>query len=71
MANYTDGLFYNEPHQNAPDFVLGSLNISKARFLNWLDNQAPNDKDYVKIDIKRGKDGKPYCELNTWQPTNR
>lgn len=67
--NYADGLFYNEPHENAPDFVLGSLSINKDQFLDWLNQQQANEKGYVKIDIKRSKEkGTPYCELNTWKP---
>lgn len=71
INKYTEGLFFNEPRQGAPDFILGSLSFSKARFLNWLDNQTEDEKGYVKVDIKRGKENKPYCELNTWKPTQR
>ncbi len=68
---FADGLFYNEPRENAPDFVLGSITFSKARFLTWLDQQAEDEKGYVKTQIKRGKEGKPYVELDTWKPTQR
>ena len=64
---YTDGFFYNEPRQGAPEFIIASISFSKARFLTWLDNQAEDEKGYVKIDVKRGKEGKIYRELNTWK----
>lgn len=66
--NFVDGLYYNEPNEGAPDFVLGGLSFSKDRFLTWLDQQQANDKGYVKVDIKRSKEGKIYCQLNTYKP---
>ena len=43
-----DGLFFNEPRDNAPDWVIGDLNIpDKNRFIDWL-QQQPDDR--VKID---------------------
>lgn len=68
---YADGLFYNEPRQGAPEFILGSISISKARFLTWLDNQSEDEKGYVKLDIKRSQKGTSYFELNTWKPTKQ
>ena len=68
---YVDGLFFNQPRIGAPDFVLGSISMSKAKFLNWLDNQQEDEKGYVKIDILMGKEDKPYCTLNTWKPQQR
>ena len=68
---FVDGLFFSHPRLGAPEFILGNISISKAKFLNWLDNQAPNDKDYVNIDIKKSKEGKIYCSLNEWKPLPR
>ena len=65
---FADGIFFNDPHEKAPEFIIGSISFSKARFLTWLDNQAPDEKDYVKLDVKRSKEGKIYCELNTYTP---
>lgn len=68
---FVDGLFFSQPRQNAPQFILGNISISKAKFLTWLDSQQPNDKDYVNIDIKMSKQGKVYCTLNDWKPVPR
>ena len=67
--NFVDGLFYNFPHEKAPEFVLASLSINQAKFINWLNEQEANDKGYIKIDVKKSREGKPYCELNTYRGT--
>ena len=64
---FVDGLFYNEKHPNAPEFVLGSISIKKDEFIQWLEKQDSSDAGYVKIDFKMSQKGKPYAELNTYQ----
>lgn len=66
---FVGGLYYNEPHPNAPDFVLASLSIRPDQFIEWLNMQKPNNKGYVKISVKRSKSGNPYAELDTWEKT--
>lgn len=64
---YVDGAWFNKPHQNAPDFVLGGISYHKEKFLEWLQAQTPDEKGYVKTQVKAGKDtGKPYMELDTY-----
>jgi hypothetical protein len=63
---YVDGLFFNKPHENAPDFVIGSLAVSVERFNEWINNQEADDKGFVRIDILEGKE-RPYCKLNTYK----
>jgi len=65
---FAEGLFYDPPRDGAPDFVIGGLTVSVDRFTDWLAAQPKSDKGYVKIDIKRGRTGKIYAELNTFQP---
>lgn len=62
------GLYWNAPSPNAPTWVVGSLSINKEQFLGWLEKQAPNEKGYVRLNVKIGKEGKPYVELDTWKP---
>jgi len=62
-----DGLFFNEPNENAPKWVIGDLNIpDKNRFIDWL-QQQPDDR--VKIDLLISKAGKYYANLNTYKPS--
>lgn len=65
---YAKGIYFNEKHQNAPEWVIGSLSIKPVEFLEWLDTQQANESGYIKLDVKQGKE-KPYIELNTWKPS--
>ncbi len=65
---FAEGLFYNQPRENAPDWVLGSISVEPKKFTDWLRANYDKNEKYVKIDIKMGKNGKPYTALNTWKP---
>lgn len=64
---FADGFFYNEPHENAPDFVLGRVSVKVADALEFLSANA-NDKGYVNLQILRSQEGKPYMKLDTFVP---
>ena len=64
------GIFVNDPHEKAPEWVLGSLAIDVNTFSNWLMDQTETEKEpekYVRFDILRSKEGKPYLRLNTFK----
>lgn len=73
------GLYFNEPRQGAPDYVLCSISVHATNFLAWLNQQQEDEKGYIKIDVLRAKQtGKPYCKLNDYktrqdarQPTSK
>jgi hypothetical protein len=69
MKNYPTGIFYNEPHPNAPDFVLASISIRPDVFIEWLKEQETNEKGYVRLQAKRGNEGKPYLDLDNYIKT--
>ena len=64
---YPKGLFINAPREGAPDFVLGSLAITKD-FITFLkDNQQYfNDKGYLRLNMLNGNENKPYVTVDTW-----
>ena len=65
---FANGIWFNRK-DNAPDFVFGSISISKEKFQTWLESQDVDEKGYVKLSIlKSKKDGKPYITLDTWKP---
>jgi hypothetical protein len=68
-AKFADGIYFNKKNDNAPDFIIGSVNFHPDRFIPWLKAQKKNDKGYVKTQIKISKGGSIYFELDTWQPT--
>ena len=65
---FAAGFYFDEPSENAPDFVLGNVTISPEAFGSWLAAQKPNDKGYVRLAVKRSQGGKVYAELDTWVP---
>ena len=65
---YAKGLFFNDPSENAPDFVIGKLSIQVDDFAKWANEQEKNEKGYVSIEILRSReDKKPYAKLDTWK----
>ena len=66
---FAEGLYFNEPREGSPEWILGSISVEPKRFTECMRaNYDPNEK-YLKIDFKMGKSGKPYAEINTWKPT--
>ena len=59
------GLFFKDPHENAPDFVMAKGSIKIADMRTWLDQQ---DGEWVNFDLKRSREGKPYAQVDTWKP---
>lgn len=66
---YVDGLYSNEVSEKAPEWILGSLSIHPMKLAAWLQaNQGlQNEKGYIKLIVKRSKDGKRYISVDTWK----
>ena len=67
-TKFVNGMWFNKPNENAPDFVIADINISVDRFIEWLNEQEKSEKGIVRITGKRSKGGKYYAELNDWKP---
>ena len=67
MADFIQGLYINEPHEKAPDFVRCTMSIQRDRFRAWLDEQEASDKGYIRIQVNESKDGKLYAKLDTYK----
>lgn len=65
---YPKGIWFNQKRDTAPDFVLGSISISKQSFMEWLQGKEANDKGYINLDVLMGKEEKPYIAVNNYQP---
>jgi len=66
---FTEGLMFKAPNDKAPEHIKGSLSIKVEEFKQFLDKN--NNNGWVNIDLKVGKSGKYYAELNTWKPSNK
>jgi hypothetical protein len=63
------GIYYNEPRDGAPDYVIAALSFRRSDFIAWLQAQEEDAKGYIKVDILRAKSsGKIYGKLNEWKP---
>lgn len=62
---FIPGLFFKDPHENAPDFVMAKGSIKVADLRGWL---AEQDGEWVNFDLKRSREGKPYAQIDDWKP---
>ena len=66
---FAKGIYFNRPHENAPDFVLGSISVRADVFAEWLAQQTPNEKGYIRLKVNAAKSsGEPYVALDDWKP---
>lgn len=68
---YPKGLRTFKPHDNAPDFVKGTLLITPNELIEWLKDNSQYLTDYkgakqLKCQILDGKDGL-YFQVDTWK----
>ena len=64
---FADGIFFNKPHENAPDFVKGSVSFKVEEVIPFLQKYKKED-GYVNIDLLKSREGKLYFKLNTFKP---
>ncbi len=71
MPNFIDGFFVNQPRENAPKFVKGSISINVDKFIPYLKSKAvitPKGVGYVNINLFLSTEGKLYGKLDDWTP---
>lgn len=64
---FAEGIYFQRK-STAPSFVIGGLSVKVVEFSQFI-QQNSNNAGYCNLDIKQGKSGKYYVELNQWQPT--
>lgn len=61
------GFIFKRPHDNAPDFVKGSMSVKVSEAIEFL--KQYQDNDWVNLDLLASKDNtKLYFKLNTFKP---
>lgn len=68
MSDFAKGFFPKPKHDNAPEFVIGKLNIRREDAIAWLQSQTG---EWVRLDMKVSKSGKGYAEVDTWEPSGQ
>lgn len=64
---FPNGIFFNKRHENAPDFIRGSIGFNVRDAVQWLQQNVDHD-GRVKLDIKVSKSGKTYLAKNDFVP---
>lgn len=64
-TEFADGLLVKAPRAGAPEYVMGSLSIKRLEFIAWLQSR---EGDWVNLEMKTAKSGKPYAAVDNWKP---
>lgn len=67
---FADGFILKQPHENAPDFVKGSLSIKADDAIKFIEANK-DERGWINLDLKEGQSGKWYVEKNTWKPEKK
>jgi hypothetical protein len=73
-AIYPEGIAVFNPHEKAPEFVVGSLVITPNDLVSWLKSNPDYLTEYkgkkqLKLQIKKGTKGL-YATVDTYKPKN-
>lgn len=63
---FADGFVFKR-RESAPDFVIGSIAIKVDEAIGFLKDNVKSD-GWVNLNINMSKGGKPYMELDTFEP---
>jgi len=66
---FVDGIIFKLPHSNAPEFVKGKLSINVSSLAKWIKDNNPGD--WINLDLKVSKEGKPYAVRDLWKPDKK
>lgn len=64
---FVNGFRFSELNERTPTFIIAKIGIKVDEFAAFMQQHQKNN-GYVNIDIKVGKNGKQYAELNTYVP---
>ena len=67
--DFVDGIIFKLPHSNAPEFVKGKLSINVPSLAKWIKDNNPGD--WINLDLKVSKEGKPYAVRDLWKPDKK
>jgi len=64
---FSRGIWFKKPHEKAPDFVRGKIDIKVDEIIPFLEKNK-NDKGYVNLDLLKSKEkGTLYLVVNTFK----
>jgi len=65
---FADGFIFKR-NEKAPDFVIGSISVKVDEAITFLKNNEK--KGWVNLQVKKGRSGNPYIELDTFEPKGK
>jgi hypothetical protein len=65
---FADGFIFKR-RDNAPEFVIGSISVKVDEAITFLKNNEK--KGWVNLQVKKGRSGNPYIELDTFEPKGK
>lgn len=66
---FADGFSFKR-RDDAPDFVVGEISVKVDNAVKFLQSNQKNGWVNLKVNTAKST-GKPYIELDTWQPTKK
>ena len=68
---FASGFVFKRPHDNAPDFVKGSLSLKSDEAIAFIQKYTKED-GWCNLDLLASKDNtKLYFKLNTFKPEKK
>ena len=65
---FAEGFIFKR-QDDAPDFVVGRLSIKASEAIDFIQKHEKND--WLNLNIKYGRSGNPYIELDTFEPKKK
>lgn len=62
---FADGFIFKR-NEKAPEWVIGNISVKVDEAITFLKNNEKNG--WVNLNVKRGRSGNPYIELDTFDP---
>jgi len=59
---FSEGIYFKE---KTPEFIVLGISLNREQLSKWLSTKTD---EWINIDVKTGKSGKLYGEVNHWKP---
>ena len=70
QIEFVNGIKPKPRESKTPDFVIGEFGINIESFREWMKGwiAANPDKEWLNIEMKMSKKGKPYTAVSNYEP---
>lgn len=64
---FVDGMKFEKPREGSPEWVKGRISIFAEKIIPFIQTYK-NEKGWLNIELKQGREGALYLELNQFVP---